>query len=415
MWVEAAQKSRQPNLGDVAIDMLKGVRILDLSRVIAGPYCTRILADLGAEVIKVESPKGDAFRTAVPQKHDFSSLFTQFNAGKKSLCIDLRKEAGIQLLHRLAAQCDVFIENFRAGLAASIGAGYDDIKASNPSIVYCSISGFGQHGSDAGKPAYTDIIQALSGLDHASSQMFGNDTGSPPGFPASLADTYTSQQASIAILAALFRRQKTGEGEYIDISMLDCMISANDSTLQRYLFSEGELQGPSPIFRPPLKLKDGFLSASIGLNFEKTVQAIGLPELIQDDLFSTPELRRENMVHYIDIVSGWAADKTVEEVATLFNAHDIPYGKVRSPAEVINSKSTTERQLIVDLDLNDGNTLPVINTPFNFASGKSRPAGPPPRLGAHSREVLTELLAMSEVDIQTLMTNEIIYTGDGPA
>ncbi|MFT4714147.1 MAG: crotonobetainyl-CoA:carnitine CoA-transferase CaiB-like acyl-CoA transferase [Candidatus Azotimanducaceae bacterium] len=307
----------------------------------------------------------------------------------------------------------MFIENFRAGLVASIGAGYEDIKASNPSIVYCSISGFGQHGSDAGKPAYTDIIQALSGLDHAASQMFGNETGVPPGFPASLADTYTSQQASIAILAALFRRQKTGKGEFIDISMLDCMISANDSTLQLYLFSDGELEGPSPIFRPPLKLKDGFLSASIGLNFEKTVRAIGLPELIDEELFSTPELRRENMVHYIDIVSGWAADKTVMEVVTLFNAHDIPYGEVRSPAEVINSDSTKDRQLVVDLNLNNGNTISVINTPFTFASGKSRPAGPPPRLGEHSKETLMELLTMTEADIQTLITNETIYKGIG--
>jgi CoA:oxalate CoA-transferase len=163
--------------------MLNGVRILDLSRVIAGPYCTRILADLGAEVIKVESPKGDAFRSTVSKNHGFSSLFTQFNAGKKSICIDPKKAEGIQLLHRLAAECDVFIENFRAGLVASIGARYEDINASNPSIVYCSISGFGQHGSDAGKPAYTDIIQALSGLDHAASQMFGNEMAPHPGFP----------------------------------------------------------------------------------------------------------------------------------------------------------------------------------------------------------------------------------------
>jgi crotonobetainyl-CoA:carnitine CoA-transferase CaiB-like acyl-CoA transferase len=191
------------------------------------------------------------------------------------------------------------------------------------------------------------------------------------------------------------------------------MISANDSTLQRYLFSDGELDGPRPIFRPPLKLKDGFLSASTGLNFEKTVRAIGIPELISDELFNTAELRRENMVHYIDIVSGWAADKTVMEVATLFNAHDIPYGKVRSPAGVINSESTKERQLVVDLDLNNGSTIPVINTPFTFASGKSSPAGPPPRLGEHSKEILMELLTMSEADIQTLMTNETIYTGIG--
>jgi len=389
--------------------MLKGVKVLDLSRVIAGPYCSRILSDLGAEVIKVESPGGDAFRSAVPQKQGFSSLFTQYNVGKKSVCIDLRKDEGVQLLHRLAAECDVFLENFRAGLAASIGAGYEDIKAVNPSIIYCSISGFGQDSPDAGKPAYTDIIQAMSGLDHAASQMFGNDSGTPPGFPASLADTYTSQQAAIAILASLFRRQQSIEGEFIDISMLDCMISANDSTLQRHLFSDGELQGPSPIFRPPLRLKDGFLSASIGLNFEKTVKAIGLDELMKDDLFRTQELRRENMVHYIDIVSAWAADKTVAEVVALFDAHDIPYGEVRSPKEVIEARSTSDRDLIVDVELNNGTDIPVLNTPFNFASGKTRPTGPPPALGEHSEQVLSSLLNLSSLEIEELVANKIIF------
>ena len=324
----------------------------------------------------------------------------------------MRKSEGIQLLYQLAAECDVFIENFRAGLATSIGAGYKDIKAINPSIVYCSISGFGQSGPDAGKPAYTDIIQAMSGLDHAASQMFGNSTGTPPGFPASLADTYTSQQAAIAILAALFRRQQSSEGEYIDISMLDCMISANDSTLQRFLFSDGELDGPSPIFRPPLKLKDGFLSASIGLNFESTVKAIGLSELIEDELFLTQELRRENMVHYIDIVSAWAANKTVAEVSVLFDAYDIPFGEVRSPEAVVQAKSTSERELIVDLALNDGNEIPVLNTPFVFASGKSRPPGPPPKLGEHSEAVLATLLHLDSAEIERLINHGIIHTED---
>ncbi len=393
------------------MNILNGVRILDLSRVISGPFCSRILGDLGAEVIKVESPGGDAFRAASPQWGGFSAPFAQFNAGKKSVCIDLRTKQGVDLVHRLAEHCDVFLENFRAGLAADIGIGHAQICEINPSIVYCSISGFGQHGPDAGRPAYTDVIQAMSGLDDAASKMFGNNAGVPPGFPASLADTYTSQQAAIAILAALFHREKSGEGEVIDISMLDTMVSVNDSTLQRYLFSNGEIDAPSPVLRPPLQLKDGFLAASIGLNFEKTLQAIGSPDLINDERFRTAELRRENMATYVGVVSDWVRDKTIAEVTQLFDAFDIPYGKVNSPAEVLESDFMSYRQLLVDLEGQDGN-IPVINTAFSFLSGKSGPGGPPPRLGEHSLEVVESLLGMAEDEISALITGGILICNE---
>ncbi|MGE3460397.1 MAG: CaiB/BaiF CoA transferase family protein [Pseudomonadales bacterium] len=387
--------------------MLEGVRILDLSRVIAGSFCSRMLGDLGAEVIKVEPPTGDAFRRGEPQKHGFSALFSQFNVGKKSVCINLRDPGGIALVHELAATADVFLENFRAGLAAEIGIDHAAIRQTNPGIVYCSVSGFGQHGDGAGRPAYTDIIQALSGLDYAASQMFGNASGAPPGFPASLADVCTAQYAAIAILAALFRRQQTGGGEHIDMSMLDAMISVNDTTLQRYLFSNGEIDGPSPIFRPPLKLTDGFVSASIGLNVEKTLRAIGRPELIDDPLFATSAQQRANMAVYVDIVSAWAADRTVAEVTTLFAEHDIPYGKVRSTAEVLAADTTRDRELLAEVEV-AGGSLTVVNTPFNFASGKSRPSGPPPRLGEHTREVLTRLLGKTAAVVDQLVFDGIV-------
>jgi CoA:oxalate CoA-transferase len=386
--------------------MLQGVRVLDLSRVIAGPFCSRMLGDLGAEIIKVESPGGEATRAATPSRGGFSSLFSQYNAGKKSLCVDLRDSTGVTLIRQLAAHCDVFLENFRAGLAEEIGLGYDALREVNPAIVYCSISGFGQHGPDAGRPAYTDIIQALSGLDYAAQNMYGNTSEAPPGYPAALADTCASLNAAIAILAALYHREQTGAGQYIDLSMLDAMVAANDSTLQRHLFSNGELDSPSTIYRAPLKLKDGFMAASIGLSFAKTMRAIGRAELLDDPRFRTAELQRDNMPVFVEITKKWAADKTRAEVAALFDTHDIPYGEVTTSAEVLNSRSVKDRGMLVDVELPGAGPVQILNTPFHFSSSRSAPAGPPPSLGQHTRQVLTELL-----DLPTQRLDELLAAG----
>jgi len=372
-----------------------------------------MLGDLGAEIIKVESPNGDQLRASVPRKGDFSSSFTQFNAGKKSVCIDYRTERGVELVKQLAARSDVFLENFRAGLLASIGLGYDDIKAINPAIVYCSISGFGQDGPGAGRTAYTDIIQALSGLDYAAQKMMDNETGSPPGFPASLADTCASLNATIAILAALLGRVTSGEGQFIDISMLDSLMASNDTTLQRTLFSDGALDSPSNLFRAPFKMKDGFMSASVGLNFDKVVLAMGRPELIVDERFRTVDLQRQNMMEYISIVREWAQHQTVAQASAIFDEYDIPYGKVNSSQEVLNSEITRHRQMKVDVTLRDGGLLPVINTPFRFSGGKSGPEGPPPYLGEHTDAVMRDLVGLSDETRQSLFEAGVLVSHAG--
>ena len=384
--------------------MLQGVRVLDLSRVISGPFCSRMLGDLGAEVFKVETPSGEAIRQALPSIGEFSSLFTQYNAGKRSVCIDLRSTEGKQLVLELAQRCDVFLENFRAGVVSEMGLGYQALSEANPSIVYCSISGFGQEGPDAGRPAYTDIIQAQSGLDYAASNMYGNEPRTPPGAPMALADTCTSLNATIAILAALYHRQSTGEGRYIDSALLDAMVAANDSTLQRHLFSDGELDAPSAIYRPPLELRDGYMAASIGLSFEKTMRAIGRTDLLDDERFRTPTLQHQNMAVFIEITKAWAADKTLAEVTRLFDEYDIPYGKVASSAEVLSNPTLVAREMIVEVDLPGAGPVSVLNTPFNFSGVKSRPAGPPPRLGEHTRQVLTEFLGLSAERYEQLLS-----------
>lgn len=375
-----------------------------------------MLSDLGAEVIKVESPRGDQLRVSPPMKAGFSAGFTQFNAGKKSVCVDYRTERGIALVRQLAARSDIFLENFRAGLAEEIGLGYDAIRELNPAIVYCSISGFGQTGPDGGRTAYTDIIQALSGLEYAGQKLFGNESDSPPGYGASLADTCAGLNAAVAILAALYSRTVTGEGQSIDISMLDSLIASNDSTLQRTIFSDGELDAPSNIFRPPFRLSDGFMCASVGLNFEKVVMAMGRPELIVDDRFRTVDLQRENMVEYIQLVKEWLSGMSVEEASAIFDEYDIPYGKVNSSEEVLESPVVESRGMKAGVQLPDGEETAVINTPFHFSSGRSMPRGRPPFLGEHTDEVMRDVLELPADERRSLFEEGVLVseqTGSG--
>ncbi len=395
------------------LDLLEGVKVLDLSRVISGPFCSRMLSDLGAEVIKIESPNGDRIRQSPPRKGDFGAIFTQFNAGKKSLCIDYRKPEGIELIRRLVPTADVLIENFRAGQLQEMGLGYDELTTLNPAIICCSISGFGQDGPEAGRPAYTDIIQALAGYDYAAQHIAEYEGDGPPGVPVSLADTNASLNACIAILAALFRRQISGEGQHIDLSMFDTLVAANDTTLQRCAFTDGAEGTPSMIFRPPFKVRDGYVAASVGLNVEKTARMIGLPELLDDDRFATPAAQREHMLEFVDLVRAWASEQTLADACSAFDAHDIPYGKVQSSREIVESDLVRQRQMLVEMDLPGVGRVPVLNTPFKFSSGRSRPGGPPPRLGEHNEAVLTDLLKLSAREYESLVASGVLIRASG--
>jgi len=388
--------------------MLRHIKILDFSRVLSGPFCSRMLADLGAEVIKVESRSGDPMRTSFPRKGEFSSYFTQFNLGKQSISINLHHEGGIALIKKLVKKCDVVLENFRPGRMAEMGLGYDTLKENNPKMIYCSISGFGQTGEESKRPAYTDIVQAYSGLDYAAGKMYGS-RGSPPGFPFSLGDTYASLNATIAILTALYHREITGQGQFIDISMLDCIMAANDSTLQRYIFSNGEDDIPTLVFRPPFKMKDGYMAASVALNFEKTVQAIERTDLLEDENFKDPVKRQDVFDVYIEIVKEWAGTKTVAEASAVFDRFDIPYAKVQSTAEILNSPVVQRRKMLVDMELPEVGKIPVVNTPFRFSEKPAGSQGPPPRLGESRQKVLKGWLGLTEKEIEDLIEKDIIY------
>lgn len=378
--------------------MLKNVRILDLSRVLAGPFCSRMLADMGAEVIKVESTNGDAMRYYPPFKGPYSSYFTQWNLGKKSVCINLKKKAGLNIVKKLVACSDVVLQNFRTGLLEEMGLGYNELKKINPRIILCSISGFGQTGCETKRLAYTDIVQAYSGLDYIAGKMQGDDA-SPPGFPVSFADTYASLNACISILAALYHRELTGQGQSIDISMLDCLLASNDSTLQQHIFSDGAWDKPIGIWRPPLRMKDGHMGVALLLKFERTVNAIGRPELLEDERFNSMAAQVIHIDAFLEIMGEWAQDVTVAEAAAIFEAYDIPYAKVNSNREILNSQVVKDRRMLVDVHLPGVGQVPVINTPFKFSAVPTGPAAPPPGLGQDNHAVLKDLAGFSDADI----------------
>lgn len=388
--------------------MLKDIKVLDLSRVLSGPFCSRMLSDLGAEVVKVESKSGDGTRTGMAFKGQFSCYFTQFNAGKRCISVNLHRKEGIELIKKLIVECDVLLENFRPGTMAKMGLDYDAVKAINPSIVYCSISGFGQEGEFANRPAYADIVHALSGLEYAAAHMDGAD-GNAPGMPISYGDTNTSLNATIAILAALYNRKNTGEGQHIDIAMMDCLLASNDSTIQKYIFSDGKNDAPPPAAQPPLKMKDGHLAASLVLTFSRVAQAIGRPDLLDDKRFNPPINLYNNYRDYRTIIYDWAAETTVDEACAVFDQYEIPYGKVQSTAEVVNSVVVKERNMLVDVTLPGVGDVKVVNTPFRFSGAETGPQGPPSSLGGDNAEVLQDWLGMSKEEVDQLSIAKTIF------
>jgi len=390
-------------------EVLENVRVLDFSRVLSGPFCTRMLSDLGADIIKVETLNGDPMRKYPPFKGRYGYYFSQFNVGKKGLCVNLGHAKGVDLIKKLVAKSDVVLENFRPGLLAEMGLGHPVLREVNPGIIYCAISGFGQEGPDAKRLAYADIIQAFGGMDHAAANMIGG-TGNPPGFPFSFADTYASFNAAIAILAALYHRRLTGEGQVIDISMLDCVLAANDTTIQKYVFSDGLMETPGWAFRPPIKMKDGHMAVSFALAFERMVKAIGRPELLDDELFATIEARMKHFDIFMEIVREWAADLTVGEAAKIFDLYDIPYAKVNKAEEVVNHPTVHYRNMLPPVHLPGVGAVPIVNTPFKFNGCARGPQGPPPLLGEHNEAILREILGMSSHELEELALEGVIST-----
>lgn len=382
-------------------DLLAGVRVLDLTNVLAGPFCTYQLAQLGADVIKIEAPgDGDLARSlgADPalNRAQMGASFLAQNAGKRSITINLKHEAGRAVLLRLAATADVLIENFRPGVMQRLGIDYARLKEVRPGLVYCAISGFGQDGPLAARPAYDQIVQGLSGA-----MSVTGDAGSAPlraGFP--VADTIGGLTAAFAVVAALVRRGRTGAGEFIDVSMLESMLAAMGWVVSNWLIAgerprpmgnENTTAAPSGSFATG----DGLLNiaANQQAQFETLVRLIGRAELARDPRFADRDSRKRHRAALRGEVERALAVRSAAEWADLLSAQGVPAGEVLDVPAALAQNQVRSRELLrrfADAP-GVGRDIALTRAGFRLASGDPAAAVPPPRLGEHTRGILAAL------------------------
>lgn len=373
---------------------LSDVRVLDFTRVLAGPYCTAQLADLGAEVIKVEPPGGDDYRHIGPFVGGESTLFLAVNRGKRSIVLDLANPDDLEVAHALARRADVVVENFRPGVADKLGVGWETLSALNPRLVYASISGFGQTGPLAKRPAYDIIVQALSGL----MTVTGDPAGPPTLIGESIADVVAGVFASGAITAALYERERTGRGRRLDVGMLDTMIALQPLVVARYLAS-----GTAPTRvgnRHPLSAPFGAFRAADGsfvlavLNdklFTTLVGVIGAPEAAVDPRFATDELRVANEAALRAIIEAWSAQRTVEATVRALAAAGVPAAPIEDIAQALNSEQALARDPLQRMQHPTLGTISTLEQPVRFAGTSRGGLAAAPGLGEHSEAIRTEL------------------------
>lgn len=373
---------------------LQGIKVLDLTRVLAGPYCTALLADLGAEIIKLEPPHGDDYRHIGPFKDGESALFTLNNRGKQSLVLDLKAPADLALAQDIAARVDVVVENFRPGVAARLGLGADALRAANKRLVYCSISGFGQDGPFRDLPAYDLVVQAMSGLMAGT----GEEGGSPLKTGESIADLLAGLFASWGIMAALVNRDRTGAGATLDVAMYDALFSMLTTSHALHLYA-GQL--PARVGnRHPLSTPFGCFATGDGqvviavLNprqFATLATLIGAPEAADDPRFATDETRTENEPALKALIEAWSRNLTTEDAIAALSGAGLPAAPIWDIAQAAGNPHATARGLVTPLPHPVLGHAPTVGQPVRFDGEKPVSATAAPQLGADRATILREL------------------------
>ncbi len=392
--------------------LLDGIRVIDLSRVMSGPFCTAMLADLGAEVIKIEMPEvGDDSRHFGPYRDGESAYFMLLNRGKKSVTLNLKSDRGRDILEALVGSSDVLIENFRPGVADRLGIGYAALEPLNPGLVYASISGFGQDGPLAGRPAYDLVVQAMSGL----MDVTGQRDGPPTAIGESMADVCAGMFAAWGISTALFARERTGKGRHLDIAMLDSMFSMMLTVLSLQLYSDRapvRVGSRHPVTYPvdAFEAKDGHvvLVVSSDRAFGAFCKAIGRPGLSEDERFRTNANRNTNEDALKAIIEAWTSERTAVEIVAAMDAAGIPAAPVLSLADVTESAHIAAREMISTVGHPTLGDIPLVHQPVRFSGAERAFQRPPPGLGEHTRELLASLLGLGDAEIQALADDNVI-------
>jgi CoA:oxalate CoA-transferase len=393
------------------VGALDGIRVLDLTRMLAGPLCTALLADIGAEVIKIENPEGgDDARQFFPRQGDESTYFMLLNRGKKSLTLDLKAKQGIELIEALVEKSDVLVENFRPGTAKRLGIDYERLSKINPRLIYASISGFGQTGPMSHQPSYDIIAQAMSGL----MSITGSPDGPPTRVGESIGDIIAGLYASWGILAALQARTRTGRGQHLDIAMLDSLFSLLVTPLSQYFFTgivPHRVGNRHPVSTPfdTYRASDGLVVIAVANNslFARLCDAIGHPELPTDTRFSSDDRRTANEPALRAIIEQWTGTRSVDEILDHIGRAGVPVSAIWTIAQAAESDHLRNRGFVQQVNHPTAGAIRLVGQPVRFSDSASG-VRPPPLLGEHTETVLQECLGLNDGQIAELRTGKVI-------
>jgi crotonobetainyl-CoA:carnitine CoA-transferase CaiB-like acyl-CoA transferase len=403
---------------------LSHIRVLDLSRVLAGPWASQNLADLGAEVIKVERPgAGDDTRGWGPpwlkdgagKDTKESAYFLSVNRNKKSVTLDLSKPEGQAMARELAARSQVLIENYKVGTLKKYGLGYQEIKAVNPSLVYCSVTGFGQDGPYAPRPGYDFIFQGMGGLMSITGERDGQPGAGPQKVGIAITDVLTGMYASLAITAALAHRERTGEGQYIDCALLDTIVAFNANQIAAW-FCSGRIPirwgnaHPQVVPYEVFATADGHLILAVGNDsqFASFCQAAGCPELAEEPRFRTMSQRIVHRAELIPLIAEVMRTRSRHEWIETLDAANVPCGPINNMKEVFEDPQVKHRGLRVDIPHPLGGTAPVVASPMRLSRTPVEYRLAPPTLGQHNEEIYCGLLGRSEAELKRLKESGIV-------
>ncbi|MEW6082877.1 MAG: CaiB/BaiF CoA-transferase family protein [Bacillota bacterium] len=373
---------------------LDGIKVLDLSRVLAGPYCSMLLADMGAEVVKVEMPgTGDDTRAwGPPFQGGEAAYYLSVNRNKKSVTVNMKHPEGLGVIRRLASSSDILLENFRPGTMDRLGLEYDEVKAYNPGIIYCSISGFGQDGPYRDKPAYDLLLQATGGL----MGITGEEDGSPVRVGVAILDMGAGMFAALGIITALLERQRSGEGQRLDFCLLDTSVSWLSYMAQNY-FATGQdprrlgSAHPSIVPYQAFPARDGHVVVAVGNDriWERFCQALGL-DIAHDPRFETNSARVRNREELVDIISRVLSQGGTGEWVKTLEASGVPCGPINLMSDIFRDPQVAHRRMTVEVRHPSG-PLTVLGSPMKMSRTPGEVRTPPPLLGEHTNEVLTAL------------------------
>ncbi len=396
---------------------LDGIKVIDFTRVLAGPHCTKILRDLGADVTKIEPPAGDAGRAGAPIVDGMSVYYAQQNAGKRNLSIDLNWPESQELLLRMCQGADVVVENFRPGTLARFGLGYAQVSALNPGIVYVSISGYGQTGAWANRPAFAPTIHAETGLTATVEAHFGDALLELRGDACSHADVYAGLEGAIAVLAALHHRQRTGEGQHVDVAMAATMLAVNERAGAQ-LSGIDTLGEPTALAAPDshiFELSDGRKLTIAGSpiytpTFVRYCAMMRRTDLRKDPRFATALLRRQNLGALLAEVRAWIMTfGDLDELQAQVSEASLAVGTVRSTEDFAATEWVREWGAVVDIDMRNGETLRMPGVPWRFGRSILPPPGAPSFQGEHNGELLGEL-GVSPSDIVDMQKRRLVLS-----